>query len=86
VDGASPSAGEALDLALELEGREARRDFERATSPRDATLRASLEASSPPPPAPGALLDRLTAARRSLPDVGALARLDRLAEELSGET
>jgi cation diffusion facilitator family transporter len=86
VDGASPSAGEALDLALELEGREARRDFERATSPRDATLKASLEASSPPPPAPGALLDRLTAARRSLPDVGALARLDRLAEELSGET
>lgn len=86
VGEAAPSAVEALDLALELEGREARRDFERATSPRDPTLRASLEASSPPPPGPEAMLGRLAAARKALGDAGAGARLDRLGEELSGKT
>jgi cation diffusion facilitator family transporter len=76
---------EALDLAIDLEGREARRDFLRATTPRDPTLRPSVEASSPPPPARAAILGRVVAARQVLGDPRAEGRLDRLAEELTGE-
>lgn len=79
------SAAEALDLALELEGREARGDFVRATTPRDPTLRPSLEAASPPPPAREAMLGRVAAARSAVDDGPAAARLDRLAEELGEE-
>jgi cation diffusion facilitator family transporter len=83
--GHSPAA--ALALALDLEGREARADFERATTPRDGTLRPSLEASSPPPPARGAILGRIAAARAGLEDdPRAAARLDLLARELSEES
>ena len=79
------STAAALDLALELEGREARSDFVRATSPRDPTLRTSVEAASPPPPAREAMLDRVASARNALDDAAATVRLDRLAEELGGE-
>ncbi|HJU86882.1 MAG TPA: hypothetical protein VJ788_05900, partial [Gemmatimonadota bacterium] len=72
----------ALDLALELEGREARSDFARATTPRDPTVRASLEGSSPPPPGRSAMLERIRAAALSLEDGAGSERLGRLAREL----
>ncbi|HJU87066.1 MAG TPA: cation diffusion facilitator family transporter, partial [Gemmatimonadota bacterium] len=80
----SPSIDGALDLALELEGREARSDFARATTPRDPTVRASLEGSSPPPPGATAMLERVRAAVASLEDGSGAERLRRLARELSG--
>jgi cation diffusion facilitator family transporter len=80
------SVVEALELALELEGPEARQDFSRATSPRDPTLRPSIEASSPPPPAREAMLGRVASARTAIEDPAARARLDRLAGELGKET
>ena len=80
---AAPERGtplaEALDLALALEGREARVDFERATTPREQTLRPSLEASSPPAPGAGVIRSRIEAARSVVDDPAAAARLDRLA-------
>ena len=79
-----PSIDGALDLALELEGREARADFERATTPRDPTVRASLEGSSPPPPAISAMLERVRAAAASLEGGDGSQRLARLAGELAG--
>jgi cation diffusion facilitator family transporter len=82
-DGA-PSIHAALDLALELEGREARADFARATSPRDPTLQASLDGSSPPPPGKAAMLERVRAAAVSLEDGAGAERLSRLARELGG--
>ena len=81
ADGA-PSVDGALDLAIELEGREARADFARATTPRDPTLRVSLEGSSPPPPARSAMLGRARAALESLEDGAGSERLRRLAEAL----
>jgi cation diffusion facilitator family transporter len=83
--GGAPSVADALDLALELEGREARADFARATSPRDPTLRPSLEAASPPPPAREAMLGRVAAALGAVDDPATAERLDRLAEELGTE-
>lgn len=74
-----PTLVEALDIALALEGREAREDFERATTPRDGTLRPSLEAASPPAPGPGAIRSRIEAARQAVEEPGAAERLDRLA-------
>jgi hypothetical protein len=74
----------ALELALELEGREAREDFARATTPRDPTVRASLEGSSPPPPAKSAMLERVEAAARLLEGGAGSERLARLARELAG--
>ena len=79
-----PSVEGALDLALELEGREARADFARATTPRDPTLRASLEGSSPPPPARAAMLERAGAALESLGTGPGSDRLRRLAREVAG--
>ena len=76
---------EALEVALELEGREARADFRHATTPRDPTLRPSLEASSPPPPARSAILARIAAARTAAEDDAVAGRLDRLTAELSEE-
>ena len=80
-----PSVEGALDLALELEGGEARADFARATTPRDPTLRASLEGSSPPPPAKQAMLERVSAALESLGAGPGSDRLRRLARELARE-
>ena len=80
------SPAEALDLALELEGGGTRADFERATTPRDPTLRPSLAAASPPPPSREAILGRVAAARTAASDVATAARLDRLAAELAEET
>jgi cation diffusion facilitator family transporter len=82
--GQAPSIEGALDLALELEGGEARADFARATTPRDPTVRASLEGSSPPPPGRSAMLERVRAAARSLEDGADGERLGRLARELAG--
>jgi hypothetical protein len=86
---AAPEGGplliEALDLALELEGREAREDFARATTPRDTTLRPSLEAASPPAPGREAIRSRILAALAVIDDPAAVARLDRLAAAWGGE-
>jgi cation diffusion facilitator family transporter len=86
---AAPDGGsslvEALDLALALESREAREDFARATTPRDATLRPSLEAASPPAPGREAIQRRIGAAREVIDDPAAEARLDRLAAAWGGE-
>jgi cation diffusion facilitator family transporter len=84
ADGATSIDG-ALDLAIELEGLEARADFARATTPRDATLRSSIERSSPPPPARAAMLERARAAIACLDGGTASDRLRRLAGELEGE-
>ena len=80
----NPSIDGALDLALELEGREARADFTRATTPRDPTVRASLEGSSLPPPATSAMLERVRAAAESMEDGAGSERLAWLAGELAG--
>ncbi|HJR54340.1 MAG TPA: cation diffusion facilitator family transporter [Gemmatimonadota bacterium] len=79
-----PSVEGALELALELEGGEARADFARATTPRDPTVRASLEGSSPPPPASSAMLERARAALESLGAGPGSDQLRRLARELAG--
>ena len=73
------SLAEALDLALAVEGGEARGDFARATTPREKTLGPSLEAASPPAPGRAAIRSRIQAAREVVDDVAATARLDRLA-------
>ncbi len=78
------SIDRALDVALEIEGREARADFARATTPRDPTLMTSLEGSSPPPPARSAMLERARAARESLGAGPGSDRLRRLVGELAG--
>lgn len=81
-----PAVDGALDLAIELEGREAKDDYARATTPRDPTLRASLEGASPPPPARSAMLDRVRAAIESgVQDDRGSERLRRLERELAGE-
>jgi cation diffusion facilitator family transporter len=74
-----------LDLALEVEGHRARLDYARATTPRDPTLRPSLEASSPPPPAVAEIARRVAAARDASDDAEIRARLDGLASALKGE-
>ena len=79
-----PTIDGALDLALELEGREARADFARATTPRDPTVRASLEGSSPPPPGTTAMLERVRAAGAALEEGVGAERLARLGRELGG--
>jgi hypothetical protein len=76
------SAVEALDLALDVEGPAARRDFTRATTPRDPTLRPSLDAASPPPPTMATIAGRMETARDEARGDGERSRLERLAEAL----
>lgn len=74
------STAAALDLALEVEGIEWRRDVRRATTPQDPTLSGSVEAAAPPPPSAALLLNRIAAARAESPDGALEDRLRSLAD------